>query len=61
MDKIWDKHAIVQEWKNSFWIEAASFIGAGTVIGLKPRYPVYVQVSSFLRYLQQIPFHNSVL
>ena len=26
-----EKRAIVEEWKNSFWIEAASFIGAGTV------------------------------
>ena len=30
------KSAIVQSWKNIFWIEAASFIGADTVPNQKP-------------------------
>ena len=31
IDEICQKCTIVVDWKNNFWIEAASFIGAGTV------------------------------
>ena len=31
IDKIWQNCTIMQDWKNAFWIEAASFIGVGTV------------------------------
>ena len=32
IDEIWQKCTIVVDWQNNFWIEAASFIGAGTVV-----------------------------
>ena len=32
MGKILQKCTIAQGWRNDFWIEAASFIGAGTVV-----------------------------
>ena len=32
IDKIWQNCTIVLNWNNNFWIEAASFIGVGTVI-----------------------------
>ena len=31
IDEIWQKCTGASDWKNIFWIEAASFIGAGTV------------------------------
>ena len=34
IDKFWQKCTVGFDWKNNFWIEAASFIGAGTVVGL---------------------------
>ena len=33
-DEILRKCTIVQDWKSFFWIEAASFIDAGTVVGI---------------------------
>ena len=34
IDEIWQKCISVQVWKSIFWIEAASFIAAGTVCSL---------------------------
>ena len=31
MYEIWQHRTIVEDWKNNFWIEAASIIGADTV------------------------------
>ena len=58
IDVIWQNHSIVLDWNNNFWIEAAPFIGAGTV---NRNYGTMPSVNSNYQRLDQSTFKLSKL